>query len=101
MSEHFAGSHSFGVAEIDAGKVVRYVGNKSPFSGKHKPGEIPLFIESLGAKALLCGGIGSRAKAILEELGIEVVAGLEGDGKTAIDDYVCGNAVGGKNRCRE
>ena len=53
-----------GVREVD-----------SPFDGHHQPGQVPAFIDCLGAHVMLAGGMGGRAITFFQRYAIQGVTG--------------------------
>ena len=61
VSPHFGRCPYFVLVDLQDRDVrgVREVEN--PFHGQHQPGQVPGFINSLGADVMLTGGMGGRA----------------------------------------
>ena len=68
VSPHFGRCPYFilvDVEETESECPARAVEN--PFYGNHQPGQVPGFINSLGAQVMLSGGMGVRAFAFFSE----------------------------------
>lgn len=94
VSSHFGRCPYFILVNLDDDKIdeVREVDN--PFYGSHQPGEVPNFINSLGANVMLTGGIGRQAIRFFEEYGIEAVSGAYGTVRESVERYLNGQAKG-------
>jgi predicted Fe-Mo cluster-binding NifX family protein len=61
---------------------------------------VPGFIHSQGVNVMLTGGMGRRAIAFFEQLGIEAVSGAAGTVRRALELYL-GGQLRGVQPCRE
>ncbi len=77
---------------------VREVDN--PFYGQHQPGQVPGFINSLGANVMLTGGMGGRAIMFFQQYGIEGVTGAYGTVRQSVERYL-GGQLQGAAPCKE
>ena len=57
----------------------------------HKPGFLPNFLNDMGVKVVISGGMGGGAIEIFNEKEIEVITGAAGDAKEAVMAYTQGN----------
>lgn len=98
VSGHFGHSPFFVVATIVGGQVTtsRTVASPGHGSGCSMPG----FVQSLGASAVLVGGIGPGAVNGLGRCGIDVVAGVSGNAGEALKSYAAGTLVAGTPGCQ-
>ncbi len=85
--QHFGETPSYLVVDIEDGKVVH--------EAVHDNGEashIALIdvLVSLGANAVVVGGLGGGAFVRLENAGIKVYAPYVGSAKAAVEDYLAG-----------
>ncbi|HID62327.1 MAG TPA: dinitrogenase iron-molybdenum cofactor biosynthesis protein [Anaerolineae bacterium] len=78
--------------EDDEIKAVNAVDN--PYYGQHAPGVVPNFIHSQGVDVMLTGGMGGRAIAFFEQLGIEAVTGASGTVRHSLELYLSGQLRG-------
>ena len=100
VSPHFGRCPNFVLVDLDdhAVKEVREVDN--PFFGQHQPGQVPAFINSLGANVMLTGGMGGRAIMFFQQFGIEGVTGAYGTVRKSVERYL-GGQLRGAAPCRE
>jgi predicted Fe-Mo cluster-binding NifX family protein len=61
---------------------------------------VPSFIHSQGVNVMLTGGMGRRAIALFEQLGVEAVSGASGTVRRALELYL-GGQLRGVQPCRE
>lgn len=104
--QHFGKAEQFKVYTIDGGEVVDAV-VISANGGGHDA--LAAFLADNEIDACICGNIGEGAMAALEEVGIEVVSGAEGDTDAAVGQYLmglldsigcnCGGHCGGDEGC--
>ncbi|MDY0019714.1 MAG: NifB/NifX family molybdenum-iron cluster-binding protein [Anaerolineae bacterium] len=91
ISPHFGHCPYFTVVDVE-GKEIRAVGSAAnPYSAGHQPGEIPAFVQGLGAQVMLSGGMGGRAIALFEEYGIQPATGATGTVSEALTRYLNGD----------
>ncbi|MBK1709189.1 NifB/NifX family molybdenum-iron cluster-binding protein [Marichromatium gracile] len=99
MSMHFGHCSHFVVAQLD--DTDRLVGAEvlaNPFADAHQPGQLPTYIQSLGADVVLAGGMGAKAIELFARNGIEVVTGARpGVGET-LNAYLAGE-LNGVSQC--
>jgi predicted Fe-Mo cluster-binding NifX family protein len=67
----------------------------------HKPGFLPRFLHDLGVNTIISGGMGSAAVAIFNENDIEVIVGVTGSAKKAVEDYMDGSLKSTGSVCHE
>lgn len=94
VSPHFGRCPHFVLVDLDGDNVgeVREVDN--PYYGNHQPGQVPGFIDSLGANVMLTGGMGGRAIMFFEQYGIEGVTGAYGTVRQSVERYLGGQLKG-------
>ena len=85
--QHFGKTESFKVYEVENEEVVN-----SEVIGSNGAGHGALagLLAEQKIDVLICGGIGGGAMAALEECGIEVCAGTEGDTDAVVEAYLKG-----------
>ena len=100
VSPHFGRCPHFVLVDLDDHDVreVREVDN--PFYGHHQPGQVPAFINSLGANVMLTGGMGGRAIMFFQQFGIEGVTGAYGTVRQSLERYLGGD-LRGAAPCKE
>jgi predicted Fe-Mo cluster-binding NifX family protein len=96
VSPHFGRCQTYTLVDIADGiiKSKKEVNNPG-----HEPGAIPQYLHNLGAKCIVCGGMGGRAMGFFEELGMEIQTGVTGKIDEVIDALGKGTLAGGKSAC--
>ena len=94
--QHFGKTEFFRVYEVEDGKVV-----SSEVIGSNGVGHGALagLLADRAVDVLICGGIGGGAQAALEEAGVELCAGAEGDADRAVEAYLKGELVSSGANC--
>ena len=94
--QHFGKTEFFKVYEVEDGKVV-----SSEVIGSNGVGHGALagLLADRDVDVLICGGIGGGAQAALEEAGVELCAGAEGDADRAVEAYLKGELVSSGANC--
>ena len=85
--QHFGHTEMFKIYEVEDDKVVSSEVIQANGVGH---GALAGLLSDNTIDALICGGIGGGAMAALEEAGIEVCAGAEGDTDAAVETYLKG-----------
>lgn len=99
ISEHFGHCEKFYLYDLDT-DAKTYVNREILSAPPHKPGLLPRWLRERGADAIITKGIGSRAIALFEQNGINVVYGtLTNDPEKALADYIAGNLETDANIC--
>jgi predicted Fe-Mo cluster-binding NifX family protein len=96
VSPHFGRCESFTLVDIENGKTIKRIVNENP---GHSPGFIPKFLNEKGVKQIVCGGIGARAQGFFEELGIEMITGIDGNIDEVVEKLEKGVLKGGESVC--
>jgi predicted Fe-Mo cluster-binding NifX family protein len=94
VSAHFGRCPYYAVVTMEGAWVMEHRVEKNPHFGRHQPGLVPDFIRSLGADAILAGGMGPRAIDLFHRFGIDVVTGVAGKVGEAVDEYAHGRLTG-------
>ena len=94
--QHFGRTEAFKVYDVEDGKVV-----SSEVIGSNGIGHGALagLLAEQNVDVLICGGIGGGAQAALEEAGVELCAGAEGDADQAVEAYLRGELVSSGANC--
>ncbi|MDH4135632.1 MAG: NifB/NifX family molybdenum-iron cluster-binding protein [Anaerolineae bacterium] len=100
VSPHFGRCPHYILVDVDGHEVKTVNVVDNPYYGQHSPGVVPGFIHSQGANVMLTGGMGRRAIAFFEQLGIEAVTGASGTVRRALELYL-GGQLRGVQPCRE
>jgi predicted Fe-Mo cluster-binding NifX family protein len=97
VSAHFGRCPGFTIVDLADGKVVHQEVLPNP---GHEPGVIPQFLHQRGAECIVCGGMGGRATGLFSQLGIKVIAGVEGRVADVISKLEKGTLQGGASLCQ-
>jgi predicted Fe-Mo cluster-binding NifX family protein len=100
VSPHFGRCPYFVLVDLDDHDVTEVREADNPFYGQHQPGQVPGFINSLGAKVMLTGGMGGRAIMFFQQYGIEGVTGAYGTVRQSVERYL-GGELRGAAPCKE
>ena len=94
--QHFGKTETFKVYEVEDGKVI-----SSEVIGSNGVGHGALagLLAEQNVDVLICGGIGGGAQTALEEAGVELCAGAEGDADQAVEDYLKGELISSGANC--
>ena len=94
--QHFGKTEFFKVYEIEDNKVI-----SSEVIGSNGTGHGALagLLADQDVDVLICGGIGGGAEAALEEAGVEMCAGAQGDADQAVEAYLKGELVSTGANC--
>ena len=94
--QHFGRTESFKVYEVEDNKVI-----SSEVIGSNGIGHGALagLLADQSVDVLICGGIGGGAQAALQEAGVELCAGAEGNADQAVEAYLKGELVSTGANC--
>lgn len=94
--QHFGKTEFFKVYEVEDNKVI-----SSEVIGSNGTGHGALagLLANQDVDVLICGGIGGGAQAALEEAGVELCAGAQGDVEQAVEAYLKGELVSTGANC--
>ena len=88
VAGNFGHCSNFNIFDVEDGKIVKEESIANP---GHKPGFLPNFLNDMGVKVVISGGMGGGAIEIFNEKNIEVITGATGEAKAAVEAYVAGN----------
>lgn len=94
VSPHFGRCPYYVIVDIENQKITGLRTVANPFHGNHQPGQVPAFIRQQGANVMLTGGMGGRAVAFFQEVGIVPVTGAAGTVGHALEQYLRGELQG-------
>ena len=100
VSPHFGRCPHYIFVDVDGHEVKTVHVVDNPYYGQHSPEVVPGFIHSQGANVMLTGGMGRRAIAFFEQLGVEAVSGASGTVRRTLELYL-GGQLRGVQPCRE
>lgn len=94
--QHFGKSESFKIYETEGKRIL-----SGQVIGTNGTGHKALaeFLKNLGVDVVICGGLGDGAMSALENAGIEVCSGAQGDTDLAVDSYLKGQLVSTGTNC--
>ena len=94
--QHFGNTEFFKVYEVEDNKVI-----SSEVIGSNGTGHGALagLLADQDVDVLICGGIGGGAQSALEEAGVELCAGAQGDADQAVEAYLKGELVSTGANC--
>lgn len=72
VDPHFGHCTAFALLESDGNRIVARRDQPPP---KHEPGVLPRWLVEQGVRVVIAGGMGERARALLEQAGVVVVLG--------------------------
>ncbi len=92
LCSHFGHAPQFGFVDVNDGNIERsWLDNPPP----HEPGSLPTWLKQQQVTHIICGGIGARAVELLNQAGIQVIAGVSaGDPSRAVEEFLAGNLKG-------
>ena len=97
VSPHFGRCQTYTLVDIENGTVKT---RKTINNPGHSPGVIPQFLFNQGVKRIICGGIGARARGYFQELGIEMITGIDGSVEDVIEQLTRNRKLdGGGYQC--
>lgn len=98
VTEHFGHCASFNIFDIEDNKVVKVESIPNP---GHRPGFLPNFLNDLGVKVVISGGMGGGAVSIFNEKNIEVIIGVRGSAEDAVQSYLQGTLESSGSVCHQ
>ena len=94
--QHFGHTEAFKVYEVEENKVISSEVMDSNGSGHSA---LAGLLADNSINVLICGGIGDGAQAALQEAGIELISGTEGNADEAVEAYLRGELVSAGVNC--
>ena len=98
VAQHFGHCENFNIYESVDGAIVKRESIDNP---GHRPGFLPNFLNDIGVKVIISGGMGGGAIEIFNEKGIEVIVGAEGDAEKAAQAYLAGELESTGSVCHD
>jgi predicted Fe-Mo cluster-binding NifX family protein len=97
LCQHFGHCEAFAIMEAEDGKVVNETYIDAP---ANEPGLLPKWLAEKGVQCIIAGGMGSRAKGLFSERGINVITGAQAeDPREAVELFLKGTLETGENTC--
>jgi len=97
VAEHFGYCQGFMIFEEVNGSLKQ----EAVSNPGHRPGFLPNYLNDLGVKAIIAGGMGGGAIEIFNEKGIDVVTGARGSAEGAARQYMEGSLQSSGSVCHE
>lgn len=88
VTEHFGHCEGFTIFETENNQIIK---SEMILNPGHRPGFLPNFLNDMGVKVIISGGMGGGAIEIFNEKNIKVIVGASGDARTAAEEYLKGN----------
>lgn len=99
LTEHFGHCERFALLDVDASRK-RILKREDIDAPPHQPGLLPPWLVEWGVTLVIAGGIGRRAQDLLEERGVQVLAGVSGGlPERVVREYLAGTLRAGENAC--
>lgn len=98
ITQHFGHCENFNIFETKNEEITNEESIPNP---GHRPGFLPNFLNELGAKVIISGGMGGGAIDIFNRNGIEVITGAKGEAREAVEQYLKGNLESTGSVCHE
>lgn len=98
VTGHFGHCEHFKVFMTENGAITEVESIPNP---GHRPGFLPNFLNELGVKVIISGGMGGGAIDIFNEKGIEVIVGATGDAQMAAQRYLNGELKSTGSVCHD
>jgi predicted Fe-Mo cluster-binding NifX family protein len=97
LCNHFGHSEKFAIVDTEDSQIKETELLTPP---PHEPGVLPRWLQELGVKVVIAGGMGRRAQDLFGQNGIKVVVGAPSDEpESLIRNYLDGTLVAGDNLC--
>lgn len=98
VAPHFGHCSDFNIFEVEGGRVMKCSTVPNP---GHKPGFLPDYLSGLGVTVIISGGIGDSAVEMCDRKGIEVLSGVTGSARAAVERYAEGTLRSTGAVCQE
>lgn len=98
VTGHFGHCEGFMIFDAENNQIVKSETIANP---GHTPGFLPHFLNDMGVKVIISGGMGGRAIDIFNENNIEVIVGAMGNAKAAVEAYLQGSLKSTGSVCHE
>ena len=98
VTEHFGHCENFIIFDVENNSIIKEETIPNP---GHRPGFLPNFLNDMGVKVIISGGMGSGAVEIFNEKGIEVITGAKGDARSVVEQYLQGALRSTGSVCHE
>ncbi len=96
VAEHFGQCVAYDLYIVEDSKVTGQEYIESP---GHAPGMLPKLLADHGANIVIAGGMGPKAVELFHANDIEVILGVTGTIKDALESFIKGKLESGENVC--
>ena len=96
VATHFGHCENFNIFDVENGKIVKSEIVANP---GHKPGFLPVFLNEIGVKVVISGGMGAGAIDIFNEKKIDVITGAKGNVVEVVTKFLAGNLTSTGSVC--
>ena len=99
LAQHFGHCEHFAFIDVDTTKK-EILGSAREAAPEHEPGLLPRWLRDRGVSLVIAGGMGSRARTLFAQAGVEVLTGAESQEPEVIaSNYLSAVLVTGENSC--
>ncbi|HZK33902.1 MAG TPA: NifB/NifX family molybdenum-iron cluster-binding protein [Bacillota bacterium] len=98
VTDHFGHCEDFVIFETDNKQITSSETIPNP---GHRPGFLPNFLNDMGVKVIISGGMGGGAIEIFNENKIEVIVGASGRAKAVVEAYLGAGLSSTGSTCHE
>lgn len=98
VAGHFGHCENFNIFVVEDKQIIKTESIPNP---GHRPGFLPNFLNDIGVKVIISGGMGGGAIEIFNEKGIEVITGAFGSAEEAVKSYLHGKLKSSGSVCHE
>lgn len=99
LAMHFGHCASFAIVDVDQEKKV-IVKREDIDAPPHQPGLLPPWLAQHGVTLVIAGGMGSRAKMLFDEHGVQVLVGAPAETPETLVNQFLGQGLSlGDNVC--
>lgn len=99
LFQHFGHCKTFAIIDVDQDSK-QIVGTSQIDAPEHQPGLLPPWLKERGVTHVIAGGLGGRARTLLQEVSIETVGGAPtASVKALVRQYLDGTLVPGESHC--
>lgn len=92
---HFGHCTHFNFFTIENGTIVNSERKQNPGGCSY----IPVFLKEQGSNVVIAGGMGATPKSTLNNMGIEVILGAQGNAEDVVKIYIQGNLESKGSTC--
>ena len=99
MGQHFGHAAAFALVDVDrAAKTI--LSSLEVAAPEHQPGLLPRWLAERGVQVVIAGGMGERARMLLQAASIEVLTGVAADTvEGLVGHYLAGTLETGPSAC--